>query len=242
MCRRPTLVAEKALLKVDAIDAYYGRSQALFGVSFDVGRREVVAVVGRNGAGKTTTLRAIMGLNPVKSGAISFDSTRIDGMKSHQIARSGISYVPETRDPFSLLTVEENIMLGHRRGSPYDLRRIVEWFPDLAGLLRRRGSELSGGQQQMMVIGRGLAPGPRLLLLDEPSQGLAPVVVKKVGETLAALRGEDLSVVLVEQNIGFALSLADRVVVMENGIVVDRLSSIESQRHPERIERYLGIH
>ena len=133
-------------------------------------------------------------------------------MKSHQIARSGISYVPETRDPFSLLTVEENIMLGHRRGSPYGLSRIIEWFPDLAGLLKRRGAELSGGQQQMMVIGRGLAPGPRLLLLDEPSQGLAPVIVKKVGETLAALRREDLSVVLVEQNIGFALWLRRPVV------------------------------
>jgi branched-chain amino acid transport system ATP-binding protein len=236
------LAVEKALLHVEGIDAYYGRSQALFGVSFEVGRREVVAIVGRNGAGKTTTLRAIMGLNRVRSGAISFDSSRIDRLKSHQIARSGISYVPETRDPFSLLTVEENIMLGHRRSSPYGLSRIIEWFPDLAGLLKRRGAELSGGQQQMMVIGRGLAPGPRLLLLDEPSQGLAPVIVKKVGETLAALRQEDLSVVLVEQNIGFALSLADRVVVMENGTVVDRLSATESRSHPERIERYLGIH
>ena len=159
---------------------------------------------------------------------------RIEKLKPHVIARSGISYVSETRDPFSLLTVEENIMLGYRRSSPYGLDRVVEWFPDLADLLQRRGSELSGGQQQMMVIGRGLTPGPRLLLLDEPSQGLAPVIVKKVRDTLAALRREDLSVVLVEQNIGFALSLADRVVVMENGMVVDHLSAAESQRHPER--------
>jgi branched-chain amino acid transport system ATP-binding protein len=236
------LAIEDALLKVEGIDAYYGRSQALFGVSFDVGRRQVVAIVGRNGAGKTTTLRAIMGLTRVKKGTISFDSKHIDKLMPYQIARSGIGYVPETRDSFSLLTVEENIMLGYRAGSPYDLDRIVGWFPELAGLLKRRGSELSGGQQQMMVIGRGLAPAPRLLLLDEPSQGLAPIMVKRVSETLAALRGEDLSVVLVEQNIGFALSLADRVVVMENGIVVDRLDSAEGRRDPERIERYLGIH
>jgi branched-chain amino acid transport system ATP-binding protein len=236
------LAVEAPLLHVEGIDTYYGRSQALFGVSFDVGRREVVAIVGRNGAGKTTTLRSVMGLNPIRKGTISFDSMRIEKLKPHVIARSGISYVSETRDPFSLLTVEENIMLGYRRSSPYGLDRVVEWFPDLADLLQRRGSELSGGQQQMMVIGRGLTPGPRLLLLDEPSQGLAPVIVKKVRDTLAALRREDLSVVLVEQNIGFALSLADRVVVMENGMVVDHLSAAESQRHPERIERYLGIH
>ncbi|MBI5132327.1 MAG: ABC transporter ATP-binding protein [Rhodopseudomonas palustris] len=238
---RLTLV-DNALLEIDGIDAFYGRSQALFGVTFSVGRNEVVAVVGRNGAGKTTTLRSIMGLTRVRTGTISFGSSRIDRLKAHQIARAGISYVPETRDPFSLLTVEENIMLGYRSGSPYDLKRVVEWFPDLAGLMHRRGSELSGGQQQMMVIGRGLTPGPRLLLLDEPSQGLAPVIVKKVGETLSALRKEDLSVILVEQNLEFALSLADRVVVLENGSVVDQLSAAEGRQSPERIERYLGIH
>lgn len=233
---------DNMLLEVDHIDAYYGRSQALFGVSFTVGRNEVVAVVGRNGAGKTTTLRAVMGLTPTRTGTISFNSKRIDRLKAYQIGRAGISYVPETRDPFSLLTVEENIMLGYRAGSPYNLQRIVEWFPDLAKLMHRRGSELSGGQQQMMVIGRGLAPGPKLLLLDEPSQGLAPVIVKKVAETLAALRNEDLSVILVEQNLDFALSLADRVIVIENGIVVDQLSAAEGRRRPELIERYLGIH
>ncbi|WP_157341750.1 ABC transporter ATP-binding protein [Bradyrhizobium pachyrhizi] len=234
--------ADGRLLDVEAIDAHYGRSQALFNVSFDVGRREVVALLGRNGAGKTTTLRSIMGLNTVSQGAISFEGNRISGRRPHEIARSGISYVPETRDPFSLLTVEENIMLGYRDGSPYDLKRILSWFPDLAGLIQRRGSQLSGGQQQMMVIGRGLAPGPRLLLLDEPSQGLAPVIVKMVGRVLAELRGEDLSIVLVEQNLNLALSVADRIVVMENGSVVDRLSAEEGRRHPERIERYLTIH
>jgi branched-chain amino acid transport system ATP-binding protein len=230
------------LLSVDGIDAHYGRSQALFNVSFDVGRREVVAIVGRNGAGKTTTLRSIMGLNAVKQGAITFDGKQISGRRPHDIARAGIGYVSETRDAFSLLSVEENIMLGYRSGSPYDLQRILGWFPELSGLMRRRGSELSGGQQQMMVIGRGLAPGPRLLLLDEPSQGLAPVIVKTVARVLAQLRGEDLSIVLVEQNLSFALSIADRVVVMENGCVVDRLSIDESRRNPDRIERYLAIH
>jgi branched-chain amino acid transport system ATP-binding protein len=236
------LAAEGMLLNVEAVDAYYGRSQALFNVSFDVGRREVVALVGRNGAGKTTTLRTIMGLNVAREGAISFDGKRISGQRPHHIARAGIGYVPETRDAFSLLTVEENIMLGYRSGSPYDLRRILGWFPELAGLMHRRGSQLSGGQQQMMVIGRGLAPGPPLLLLDEPSQGLAPVIVRIVARVLSELRGEDLSIVLVEQNLNFALSVADRVVVMENGCVVDRLSAAESREHPERIERYLAIH
>jgi branched-chain amino acid transport system ATP-binding protein len=236
------ILDDKVLLDIDGIDAFYGRSQALFGVSISVGRNEVVAVVGRNGAGKTTTLRAIMGLTRVEGGKISFDLKRIDRLKPYQIARAGISYVPETRDPFSLLTVEENIMLGYRDGSPYDLQRIVGWFPDLADLMHRRGSELSGGQQQMMVIGRGLTPGPRLLLLDEPSQGLAPVVVKKVAEALTALRKENIAVVLVEQNLEFALSLADRVIVMENGTVVDTMSASEGRRSPERIERYIGIH
>ena len=236
------MAVEGMLLNVKAIDAYYGRSQALFNVSFDVGRHEVVALVGRNGAGKTTTLRSIMGLNVVREGAISFDGKQISGRRPHDIARAGISYVSETRDPFSLLSVEENIMLGYRSGSPYDLHRILGWFPELAGLMRRRGSQLSGGQQQMMVIGRGLAPGPRLLLLDEPSQGLAPVIVKMVARVLAELRGEDMSIVLVEQNLGFALSVADRVVVMENGCVVDCLSVAESRQSPERIERYLAIH
>jgi branched-chain amino acid transport system ATP-binding protein len=236
------LAVEGTLLNVNASDSYYGRSQALFNVSFDVGRREVVALVGRNGAGKTTTLRSIMGLNAVRGGNISFGGDQISGRQPHDIARAGISYVPETRDAFSLLTVEENIMLGYRSGSPYDLHRILGWFPELAGLMHRRGSQLSGGQQQMMVIGRGLAPGPRLLLLDEPSQGLAPVIVKMVARVLAELRGEDLSIVLVEQNLNFALSVADRVVVMENGCVVDRLSTAESREHPDRIERYLAIH
>jgi len=236
------LAVEDMLLNVNSVDAYYGRSQALFDVSFDVRPREVVAILGRNGAGKTTTLRTIMGLNAAKEGSVWFDGRAISGQQPHRISRAGISYVPETRDPFSLLTVEENIMLGYRPGSPYDLRRILGWFPELEGLLGRRGSQLSGGQQQMMVIGRGLAPGPRLLLLDEPSQGLAPVIVKALGRVLDQLRGEDLSIILVEQNLKFALSLADRIVVLENGCVVDRLDADEGRQQPERIERYLAIH
>lgn len=236
------MAVEDMLLNVNSVDAYYGRSQALFDVSFDVRPREVVAILGRNGAGKTTTLRTIMGLNAAKEGSVWFDGRAISGQQPHRISRAGISYVPETRDPFSLLTVEENIMLGYRPGSPYDLRRILGWFPELEGLLGRRGSQLSGGQQQMMVIGRGLAPGPRLLLLDEPSQGLAPVIVKALGRVLDQLRGEDLSIILVEQNLKFALSLADRIVVLENGCVVDRLDADEGRQQPERIERYLAIH
>lgn len=233
---------ETPLLEMAGVDAFYGRSQALFDVSFSVGAREVVAILGRNGAGKTTTLRTIMGFNAPGRGSVRFDGRLISGQKPHRIARQGIGYVPETRDAFSLLTVEENIMLGYRAGSPYTLERFLGWFPELRGLTRRRGSQLSGGQQQMMVIGRGLAPAPRLLLLDEPSQGLAPVVVKSVARVLSELRGENLSIILVEQNLALALEIADRVIVMENGTVVDILTAQEGRRAPARIERYLAIH
>lgn len=236
------MAAETQLLDVAGIDAFYGRSQALFDVSFSVGASEVVAVLGRNGAGKTTTLRTIMGFNAPGQGTIRFAGELISGQKPHRIARRGIGYVPETRDAFSLLTVEENIMLGYRAGSPYTLERFLGWFPELGGLTRRRGAQLSGGQQQMMVIGRGLAPGPRLLLLDEPSQGLAPVVVKSVARVLAELRREKLSIVLVEQNLAFALAIADRVIVLENGAVVDSLTAEEGRRDAARIERYLAVH
>lgn len=236
------MAAEPRLLDLAGVDAFYGRSQALFDVSFSVGASEVVAILGRNGAGKTTTLRTIMGFNAPGKGTVRFAGELISGQKPHRIARRGISYVPETRDAFSLLTVEENIMLGYRPGSPFTLERFLRWFPELGGLTQRRGAQLSGGQQQMMVIGRGLAPGPQLLLLDEPSQGLAPVVVKSVARVLAELRGEKLAIVLVEQNLSFALGIADRIIVLENGGVVDSLTAEEGRRDAARIERYLAVH
>lgn len=229
------------LLTLDSVNTFYGRSQALHDVSFSVGQKEVVAVLGRNGAGKTTVLRSILGLTPPKSGSIRFENQEIAGQPTHKLARAGISFVPETRDAFALLSVEENIMLGHRPGSPYGLERILNWFPALRELLKRKGTQLSGGQQQMMVIGRGLAPGPKLLLLDEPSQGLAPIIVKQVADVLHELRGENLSIVLVEQNLKLALEVATRIVVIESGVVVDQMTAEEGRAQPQCIEKYLAV-
>lgn len=230
------------LLKVDSINTFYGPSQAIHDVSFGIGSREVVALLGRNGAGKTTTLRSIMGLNSVAQGTITFDGQDISRHAPQAISRLGVTLVPETRDPFVLLTVKENIMLGYRPGSPYTLDRLMDLFPLLAELLKKKGGELSGGQQQMMVMARGLAMGPRLLLLDEPSQGLAPIMVKAVANVLSRLKGEDLTILLVEQNLNMALDIADRVVVLENGSVADTFSSAEGRENPGRLEQYLAVH
>lgn len=230
------------LLTVDAIDTFYGPSQAVHGVSFEVAEREVVALLGRNGAGKSTCLRSIMALSPVARGKIRFGGADISAYAPHAISQLGVTLVPETRDPFVLLTVRENIMLGYRKGSPYTLDRLMHLFPLLEELLRKKGGELSGGQQQMMVMARGLAMGPRLLLLDEPSQGLAPIMVKAVASVLSALKQDGLTIVLVEQNLKMALELADRVVVLENGAVADTFAAHEGLTQPERLERYLAVH
>jgi branched-chain amino acid transport system ATP-binding protein len=230
------------LLNVDSINTYYGPSQAIHDVSFGIANREVVALLGRNGAGKSTTLRSIMGLNSPASGAIVFDGKDISRSSPQAISRLGITLVPETRDPFVLLTVKENIMLGYRPGSPYPLDRLMDLFPMLKELLRKKGGELSGGQQQMMVMARGLAMGPRLLLLDEPSQGLAPIMVKAVANVLKALKGDDLTILLVEQNLNMALDIADRVVVLENGAVADSFRAAEARENPARLEQFLAVH
>lgn len=230
------------LLQIDSINTFYGPSQAIHDVSFSVGNREVVALLGRNGAGKTTTLRSIMGLNQAASGTITFDGKDISRLPPQAISKLGITLVPETRDPFVLLTVKENIMLGYRPGSPFTLDRLMDLFPLLAELLKKKGGELSGGQQQMMVMARGLAMGPRLLLLDEPSQGLAPIMVKAVSSVLNQLKGEDLTILLVEQNLNMALDLSDRVVVLEDGTVADTFTSAEGRSNPGRLEQYLAVH
>jgi branched-chain amino acid transport system ATP-binding protein len=238
----PHILDCKMLLQVNSINTFYGASQAIHDVSFDVASREVVALLGRNGAGKTTTMRSIMGLNHVAQGTITFDGSDISRRPPHMIAQLGITLVPERRDPFVLLTVQENIMLGYRTGSPYTLDRLMNMFPLLKELLKKKGGELSGGQQQMMVMARGLAMGPRLLLLDEPSQGLAPIMVKAVANALNQLKGEDLTILLVEQNLNMALEIADRVVVMENGTVADTFTSAEGRGNTGRLEKYLAVH
>jgi len=230
------------MLDVNGIDTFYGPSQAVHDVSFKVAARETVALLGRNGAGKTTTLRSVMGLSPIARGSIRFEGTDIARLPPHTIARFGVTLVPETRDPFVLLTVRENILLGYRKGSPFTLERLIHLFPLLEELLAKKGGELSGGQQQMMVMARGLATGPKLLLLDEPSQGLAPIMVKAVVRVLSELKGTDLALLLVEQNLQMALDIADRVVVLENGAVADTLTSSEARADPQRLEQYLSVH
>jgi len=230
------------MLDVNGIDTFYGPSQAVHDVSFKVAARETVALLGRNGAGKTTTLRSVMGLSPIARGSIRFEGTDIARLPPHTIARFGVTLVPETRDPFVLLTVRENILLGYRKGSPFTLDRLIHLFPLLEELLAKKGGELSGGQQQMMVMARGLATGPKLLLLDEPSQGLAPIMVKAVVRVLSELKGTDLALLLVEQNLQMALDIADRVVVLENGAVADTLTSSEGRADPQRLEQFLSVH
>jgi branched-chain amino acid transport system ATP-binding protein len=229
------------LLSVQGIHTYYGASHVLHGVTLSVGAGEVVALLGRNGAGKTTTLRSIMGLSPPRHGAVRFKAQPIAGIKPHRIARMGLAYVPESREPFSLLSVEENLLLAANPASPWRMDDVLRWFPALRDLLGRKGGQLSGGQQQMMVIGRSLLTGPDLLMLDEPSQGLAPVIVNTVLEMLHELKRSSLSVLLVEQSIRVALDLADRVYVISNGRVVLEGEAADLRRRPERVEALVGV-
>lgn len=229
------------LLTVDGIQTYYDHSHVLHGVDLEVDTGEVVALVGRNGAGKTTTLRSIIGLTPPREGSIRFKDEVISNLKPHRIARKGIAYVPESREPFSLLSVEENLLIAAKPDSPWQLEQVYDWFPALKEIRNRKGGHLSGGQQQMMVIGRGLLTGPELLLLDEPSQGLAPVIVETVVEMLKHLRKSNLSVLLVEQSIGVALDLADRIYVLNEGRVVLHARTEDVREDPSQIEAYLGL-
>lgn len=229
------------MLDVADIHTFYGNSHVLHGVSLSVGEGEVVALLGRNGAGKTTTLRSIMRLTPPRSGRIGFRGRDLAALPTHAIARSGIAYVPEQRDPFSLLTVRENLLMTANPQARWKLDDVLHWFPALAGLMSRKGGQLSGGQQQMMVIGRGLLTGPDLLLLDEPSQGLAPVVVNAVLAMLRDLKRQRLSVLLVEQSIRVALDLADRVYVLNNGRVVLEGEATALRQDPSRVERHVGV-
>lgn len=209
------------MLSVEHLSVYYGRAQVLFDIFLTVGRGEVVALLGRNGAGKTTTLKAVMGLIPVASGRIAFEDRTIDGLNPHQIAHLGIGYVPEDRRIFPGLTVAENLMVGARPAADgqeaWTPERLFALFPNLADLRRRRGSEISGGEQQMLALARTLVGNPRLLLLDEPSEGLAPIIVRQMAESLETLKAEGLAILLSEQNLRFARALADRAAVIEKG-------------------------
>ncbi len=204
------------MLELSGVHAYYGRSHVLHGVSLTVPAGEVVSLLGRNGAGKSTTLKAIVSLVRVERGAIRLDGRDITGLPTPQISRLGVGFVPEDRRIFSELTVLENLRVGARHDG-WTIERAFEFFPALRGLAGRRGESLSGGEQQMLTIARTLMGAPRLLLLDEPSEGLAPVVVRTLGERIAALKREGQTILLSEQNLRFTRRLADRAYIIEKG-------------------------
>lgn len=229
-------------LEVRGLKAWYDESQALQGVDFDVNHGELVTMIGRNGAGKTSTLRSIMGILRNRKGSIRFEGTELIGMRTYQIARRGLAYCPEERGIFSSLSVQENLRLPPiiRKGGMND-DQLLEAFPNLHARASSSGTSLSGGEQQMLAIARILRNGSRFLLLDEPSEGLAPVVVKEIGAHIRRLKAQGYTILLVEQNLSFARSVADRHVVMEHGRVVDQLSNDELLADMNRVKTYLGV-
>ena len=236
-----------AMLEINGIDAFYGRSHVLHGVSLKVEAGEAVLLVGRNGAGKTTTMRAIMGLTTIGRGEVLLDGQPMTGLATHLIARAGIGLVPDTRRMFAALTVAENLELGLKApakgqsGQAWTIPRALDLFPALKPLLSRRAGALSGGQQQMLAIARTLVGNPKLLLLDEPMEGLAPVIVEEVADRLVALRKEGLSMVLAEQNLSLSRALADRVYVLETGYVRHEGRLAELEANPEAWSRYVAF-
>jgi branched-chain amino acid transport system ATP-binding protein len=211
------------MLEIEGLNAYYGRAHILHGVGFSMGRGEVLALMGRNGAGKSTTMKAVMGLVPPQAGRVTFEGHTIVGREPFEIARLGIGYVPEERRVFSELSVMENLSVAQRpkrEGAPHwTPERLFQLFPNLGRMRDRPGGAMSGGEQQMLTIARTLMGNPKLVLLDEPSEGLAPVIVEEMAKTILALKGEGLSVLISEQNLHFAGSVADRATIIEKGLI-----------------------
>jgi branched-chain amino acid transport system ATP-binding protein len=232
----------QTLLAVNDLHAWYGESHILHGVSFEVRVGEVVTLLGRNGVGRTTTLKSIMGMVGRRSGAIAFEGVETIGLTSDRIARLGIAFCPEERGIFASLNVLENLLLPPRvKAGGLDLPQIYELFPNLTERLASPGGKLSGGEQQMLAIGRILRTGARLLLLDEPTEGLAPVIVQQIGRTIARLKAQGFTILLVEQNFRFAQTVADRHYVMEDGKVIDMIANAELEANMARVHDYLGV-
>jgi branched-chain amino acid transport system ATP-binding protein len=231
-----------ALLEVERINSYYGDSHILFDVSIRVEKNEVVALLGRNGAGKSTTLKSLIGLIRPRSGRIVFDGTPTQALPSHAIASLGLQLVPEERRIFGSLNVEENLVLaGLTAKSRWPLERIWEIFPRLRERRRSRGTDLSGGEQQMLAIARALVRDPKIVLLDEPFEGLAPIIVRDLLATCRALAAAGLTLVVVEQNISAAMSLSDRVYILNNGHIVEEMTTQAVRDQPDMLHRYLGV-
>ena len=230
------------LLKVRGLEAWYGESHVLHGIDFDVAPGEVVTLLGRNGAGKTTTLKSIMGVVPRREGSVTYEGRQMIRLPSNRIAREGIAWVPEERGIFASLSVEENLMLPPRvREGGLGVDQIFELFPNLRERRRSQGTKLSGGEQQMLAIGRILRTGANLLLLDEPTEGLAPVIVQRIGEIIRQLKGRGFTILLVEQNFHFAATVADRHYIMEDGHVVDIMTAGDVKQNIGKLQAYLGV-
>jgi len=233
---------EAPLLSVAGLQAWYGESHILHGVDFEVRLGEVVTLLGRNGAGKTTTLKSIMGMVARREGSVRFEGTETISLASDRIARLGLAFCPEERGIFASLDVEENLLLPPevRRGG-FALSQVFGLFPNLKERLSSQGTKLSGGEQQMLAIGRILRTGARLLLLDEPTEGLAPVIVQQISRTISRLKAEGFTILLVEQNFRFASRVADRHYVMENGRIVDMIPNAELESSIAKVHEYLGV-
>ncbi|MCJ2018874.1 ABC transporter ATP-binding protein [Methylobacterium sp. E-065] len=235
-------VAAGALLTVRGLEGWYGESHVLHGIDIDVRTGEVITLLGRNGAGKTTTLRAIIGILGKRAGSIVYDGVETVRMASRNIARLGIGYVPEERGIFASLTVHENLMLPPRvKPGGMTVAEIHTLFPNLKERAGSQGTKLSGGEQQMLAIGRILRTGAKLILLDEPTEGLAPVIVQQIGRTIQQLKGQGYTIILVEQNFRFAQTLADRHFVIEQGRVVDMIPNAELDANIDKLHAYLGV-
>jgi branched-chain amino acid transport system ATP-binding protein len=231
-----------ALLEVDELNSYYGDSHILFDVSLHVERNEVVALLGRNGAGKSTTLKSLIGVVRPRTGRIVFDGTAIQELPPHAIAALGLQLVPEERRIFGSLNVEENLILaGLTAKARWPLDRVWEIFPRLKERRRSRGTDLSGGEQQMLAIARALVRDPKIVLLDEPFEGLAPIIVRDLLATCRALAEAGQTILVVEQNISAAMSLADRIYILNNGHMVEELSAAAVRGQPELLHRHLGV-
>jgi branched-chain amino acid transport system ATP-binding protein len=231
-----------SLLAVRDLQAWYGESHILHGVAFDVAQGEVVTLLGRNGAGKTTTLKSIMGVVPRREGSVLFENSQTVNLASNRIARLGIAWCPEERGIFASLSVEENLLLPPKvRDGGLAVEQIYELFPNLAERRASQGTKLSGGEQQMLAIGRILRTGARLLLLDEPTEGLAPVIVQQIGRTIGKLKASGFTILLVEQNFHFAATVADRHYVMEHGRIVDMIANSELDAKMPKLHEYLGV-
>jgi branched-chain amino acid transport system ATP-binding protein len=230
------------LLQVRNLEAWYGESHILHGINFDVNAGEVVTLLGRNGAGKTTTLKSIMGIIGKRTGSVKFNNQELIRTTSDRIARMGIAFCPEERGIFSSLDVRENLLLPPVvRAGGLPLEQIFDLFPNLKERLNSQGTKLSGGEQQMLAIARILRTGASFLMLDEPTEGLAPVIIQQIGHTIARLKKEGFTILLVEQNFRFASTVADRYYVVEHGKIIDGFSNSELAANMDKLHTYLGV-